>query len=78
MRRPVESVHRQGALARARPSSTLEAVMKMQSLRIGTRLGLGFGLVLLLLAVALGLSYRQIGAVGPHIDLLVELQRVGR
>ncbi len=49
--------------------------MKMQSLRIGTRLALGFGLVLLLLAVALGISYRQIGAVGPHIDLLVELQR---
>ncbi|HEV6967167.1 methyl-accepting chemotaxis protein [Roseateles sp.] len=46
----------------------------MQSLRIGTRLGLGFGLVLLLLALALGLSYRQIGSVGPHIDLLVELQ----
>ena len=49
--------------------------MKMQSLRIGTRLGLGFGLVLLLLALALALSYRQIGAVGPHIDSLVELQR---
>jgi methyl-accepting chemotaxis protein len=49
--------------------------MKMQSLKIGTRLGLGFGLVLLLLAIALGLSYRQIGSVGPHIDQLVELQR---
>ncbi|WP_422018452.1 methyl-accepting chemotaxis protein [Roseateles sp.] len=49
--------------------------MNMQSLRIGTRLGLGFGLVLLLLAVAVGLSYRQIGAVGPHIDMLMELQR---
>ncbi len=49
--------------------------MKMQSLRIGTRLGLGFGLVLLLLALALGLSYRQIGTVGPRIDTLVELQR---
>jgi len=49
--------------------------MKMQSLRIGTRLGLGFGLVLLLLAIAVGLSYRQIGSVGPHVDLLVELQR---
>ena len=49
--------------------------MKMQSLRIGTRLALGFGIVLLLLALALGLSYRQIGAVGPHIDLLGELQR---
>ncbi len=48
--------------------------MKMQSLKIGTRLGLGFGLVLLLLALAVGLSYRQIGAVGPHIDLLVDLQ----
>ena len=49
--------------------------MKMQSLKIGTRLGLGFGLVLLLLALALGLSYRQIGTVGPRIDTLVELQR---
>ena len=49
--------------------------MKMQSLRIGTRLGLGFGLVLLLLAIALGLSYRRIGSVGPHIDSLMELQR---
>ncbi len=49
--------------------------MKMQSLRIGTRLALGFGLVLLLLVVALGLSYRQIGGVRPHIDQLVELQR---
>jgi methyl-accepting chemotaxis protein len=49
--------------------------MKMQSLKIGTRLALGFGLVLVLLAVAVGLSYRQMAAVGPHIDLLVELQR---
>ena len=49
--------------------------MKMQSLRIGTRLALGFGIVLLLLAVAVGLSYRQMAAVGPHIDLLIELQR---
>ncbi|RZJ11170.1 MAG: methyl-accepting chemotaxis protein [Rubrivivax sp.] len=48
--------------------------MKMQSLRIGTRLALGFGLVLLLLAVAVGLSYRQMAAVGPHVDLLVKLQ----
>ncbi len=49
--------------------------MNMQSLRIGTRLALGFGLVLLLLAVAVGLSYRQMSTVGPHIDLLIELQR---
>jgi methyl-accepting chemotaxis protein len=49
--------------------------MKMQSLRIGTRLALGFGLVLALLAAAVGLSYRQMATVGPHIDLLIELQR---
>ena len=49
--------------------------MTMQSLRIGTRLGLGFGIVLVLLALALGLSYRQIGGVGPQLDRLVELQR---
>ncbi|MBV8035972.1 methyl-accepting chemotaxis protein [Roseateles sp.] len=49
--------------------------MKIQSLRIGTRLVLGFGIVLLLLVIAVGLSYRQIGAVGPHIDLLMSLQR---
>ena len=49
--------------------------MNMQSLRIGTRLSLGFGLVLVLLALALFLSYRQIGSVGPRIDTLVELQR---
>ena len=49
--------------------------MKMQSLKIGMRLALGFGLVLLLLAVAVGLSYRQMATVGPHIDLLIELQR---
>ena len=49
--------------------------MKMQSLRIGTRLSLGFGLVLLLLALALAVSYRQIGAVGPHMAMLLELQR---
>ncbi|MFG6460144.1 methyl-accepting chemotaxis protein [Roseateles sp. DXS20W] len=49
--------------------------MNMQSLRIGTRLALGFGLVLLLLAVAVGLSYQQMSKVGPHIDLLIELQR---
>ena len=48
--------------------------MKMQSLRIGTRLFLGFGLVLLLLAIAVGLSYRQMATVGPHIARLVELQ----
>ncbi|MDR7296824.1 methyl-accepting chemotaxis protein [Pelomonas aquatica] len=48
--------------------------MNMQSLRIGTRLALGFGLVLVLLAIAVGLSYRQMATVGPHIDLLVELQ----
>jgi methyl-accepting chemotaxis protein len=53
----------------------MEAVMKMQSLRIGTRLALGFGLVLVLLALAVGLSYQQMARVGPHIDLLVELQR---
>jgi methyl-accepting chemotaxis protein len=47
----------------------------MQSLRIGTRLALGFGLVLALLAAAVGLSYRQMATVGPHIDLLIELQR---
>ena len=45
--------------------------MKMQSLKIGMRLALGFGLVLLLLAVAVGLSYRQMATVGPHIDLLI-------
>ena len=49
--------------------------MRMQSLRIGTRLFLGFGLVLVLLAVAVGLSYRQMSTVGPHISLLIELQR---
>ncbi|HEY0956230.1 MAG TPA: methyl-accepting chemotaxis protein [Roseateles sp.] len=49
--------------------------MKMQSLRIGTRLGLGFGVVLVLLALAVGLSYRQMATVGPRIDLLIELQR---
>jgi methyl-accepting chemotaxis protein len=49
--------------------------MKMQSLKIGARLGLGFGVVLLLLAIAVGLSYRQLATVGPHIDLLVELQK---
>ena len=49
--------------------------MKMQSLRIGTRLFLGFGLVLVLLALAVGLSYRQMATVGPHIDMLVELQQ---
>lgn len=49
--------------------------MKMQSLRIGMRLALGFGIVLVLLALAVGLSYRQMATVGPHIDLLVELQR---
>ena len=49
--------------------------MNMQSLKIGTRLGLGFGLILLLLALAVGLSYRQMGSVGPHIELLTELQR---
>ncbi|MGQ3096262.1 MAG: methyl-accepting chemotaxis protein, partial [Roseateles sp.] len=49
--------------------------MKMQSLRIGTRLALGFGLVLLLLALAVGLSWRQMATVGPHIDRLMELQR---
>jgi methyl-accepting chemotaxis protein len=53
----------------------LEIIMKMQSLRIGTRLALGFGLVLALLAAAVGLSYRQMATVGPHIDLLIELQR---
>ncbi|WP_304622803.1 methyl-accepting chemotaxis protein [Roseateles cellulosilyticus] len=50
--------------------------MKMQSLRIGTRLALGFGLVLALLAAAVGLSYQQLANVGPHIDRLVELQRL--
>jgi methyl-accepting chemotaxis protein len=49
--------------------------MQMQSLRIGTRLALGFGLVLVLLALAVGLSYRQMAKVGPHIDRLMELQR---
>ena len=48
--------------------------MNIQSLRIGTRLALGFGVVLLLLALAVGLSYRQIGAVSPQIDHLMELQ----
>lgn len=47
----------------------------MQSLKIGMRLAAGFGLVLVLLALAVGLSYRQIAAVAPHIDLLMELQR---
>ena len=49
--------------------------MDIQSLRIGTRLGLGFGIVLLLLAAAVGLSYVEIGSVGPKIDQLTELQR---
>ena len=49
--------------------------MKLISLRIGTRLAIGFGIVLLLLGVAVGLSYREVGAVGPHLDLLLELQR---
>ncbi len=48
--------------------------MEIQSLRIGTRLMLGFGVVLLLLAIAVGLSYRQIGNVGPRIELLTALQ----
>ena len=48
--------------------------MNMQSLRIGTRLAFGFGLVLLLLVLAIGLSYRQMGAIGPRIDELTELQ----
>ena len=48
--------------------------MNIQSLRIGARLMLGFGIVLLLLVVAVWLSYRQIGAVGPHIDHLMVLQ----
>jgi methyl-accepting chemotaxis protein len=48
--------------------------MDIQSLRIGTRLGLGFGIVLLLLAVAVGLSYLQIGSVGPQIQQLTELE----
>src|SRR5262249_29839808 len=34
----------------------------------------GFGIVLLLLAVAVGLSYLQIGSVGPKIQLLTELE----
>ena len=49
--------------------------MTLQTLKIGTRLGLGFGLLLLLLAVALGLSYRQIGSAGPHIERLMGLQQ---
>ena len=49
--------------------------MKMQSLKIGARLGLGFGVLLLLLAIAVGLSYRQLATVGPHVDLLVQLQK---
>jgi len=49
--------------------------MNMQALKIGTRLALGFGVVLLLLALAVGLSYRQMATVGPHIDRLIELQR---
>ena len=48
--------------------------MNMQSLKIGTRLGMGFGLLLLLLAIALGLSYRQIASAGPHIESLMALQ----
>jgi len=48
--------------------------MNMQSLRIGTRLAFGFGLVLLLLALAIGLSYRQMGTVGPRIEHLMQLQ----
>jgi len=48
--------------------------MKMQSFKIGTRLAMGFGLVLALLVLALTLSYRQIGTVGPHLELLLELQ----
>ena len=49
--------------------------MKLMTLRIGARLAVGFGTVLLLLAVAVGLSYREVGAVGPHLDLLLELQK---
>lgn len=49
--------------------------MTLQTLKIGTRLGLGFGLLLLLLAIALGLSYRQIGSAGPHIERLMGLQQ---
>ncbi|MFG6456481.1 methyl-accepting chemotaxis protein [Roseateles sp. BYS96W] len=48
--------------------------MNMQSLRIGTRLAFGFGLVLLLLALAVGLSYRQMDAIGPRVDRLMQLQ----
>ncbi|MFG6467645.1 methyl-accepting chemotaxis protein [Roseateles sp. BYS87W] len=49
--------------------------MNLLTLRIGARLAVGFGTVLLLLAVAVGLSYREVGAVGPHLDLLLELQK---
>ncbi len=48
--------------------------MNIQSLRIGARLMLGFGAVLVLLALAVVLSYRQIGMVGPQVDELVEMQ----
>jgi methyl-accepting chemotaxis protein len=49
--------------------------MKINSLRIGTRLVLGFGIVLLLLVAAVGLSYLRLGAVGPQIELLMALQQ---
>ncbi|MFG6442007.1 methyl-accepting chemotaxis protein [Roseateles sp. LKC17W] len=48
--------------------------MKLVSLRIGTRLAAGFGVVLLLLALSVALSYREVGLVGPHLDLLLELE----
>ncbi|MFT7721436.1 MAG: methyl-accepting chemotaxis protein [Roseateles sp.] len=49
--------------------------MSIQSLKIGARLALGFGIVLALLAGAVGLSYQQIGGVGPQIGQLLDLQR---
>jgi len=50
--------------------------MRIQSLRIGTRLMLGFGIVLLLLVLAVGLSYRQISSIGPRLELLMTLQQL--
>ncbi len=49
--------------------------MKLVSLRIGTRLATGFGVVLMLLALSVGLSYREVGQVAPHLDLLLELEK---